>query len=85
MISKTLQGIAVPIFGQIGLEPSNQKKFDSLLIYELERLRQEPYVFIEGESRRIGKVSMPQFLFDKKENGVQINIHLPIEERVNNI
>lgn len=73
------------IFGQIGLEPSNQKKFDSLLIHELTRLKHEPYVFIEGESRRIGKVAMPQFLFNKKENGMQISVHLPIEERVNNI
>lgn len=82
---ENLAGHRGSIFGQIGLEPSNQKKFDSLLIRELERLKQEPYVFIEGESRRIGKVSMPSFLFDKKETGVQLSIHLPIEERVNNI
>ncbi len=73
------------IFGQIGLEPSNQKKFDSLLVHELVRHKQQPYVFIEGESRRIGKVSLPQFLFDKKETSVQINLHIPIEERVDNI
>ncbi|KAA0965922.1 tRNA 2-selenouridine(34) synthase MnmH [Sporosarcina sp. ANT_H38] len=71
------------IFGQIGLEPSNQKKFDSLLIHELERFKTEPHVFIEGESRRIGKVSLPQFIYEKKEIGMQIVIHLPIEERVN--
>lgn len=70
------------IFGQIGLEPSNQKKFDSLLVRELERFKSEPYVFIEGESRRIGKVSLPQFIYEKKENGMQIVIHLPLEERV---
>lgn len=80
-----LAGHRGSIFGQIGLEPSNQKKFDSLLVHELARLRQEPYVFIEGESRRIGKVSMPSFLFNKKETGVQLSIHLPVEERVNNI
>lgn len=70
------------IFGQIGLEPSNQKKFDSLLIHELERFKTEPHVFIEGESRRIGKVSLPQFIYEKKENGMQIVIHLPLAERV---
>jgi tRNA 2-selenouridine synthase len=70
------------IFGQIGLEPSNQKKFDSLLVQELIRFKNESYVFIEGESRRIGKVSLPHFLYDKKETGQQIVIHLPIEERV---
>ncbi len=70
------------IFGQIGLEPSNQKKFDSLLVHELVRFKTEPYVFIEGESRRIGKVSLPQFIYDKKESGMQIVIHLPLTERV---
>ncbi|MHA6260687.1 tRNA 2-selenouridine(34) synthase MnmH [Sporosarcina sp. CAU 1771] len=72
-------------FGQIGLQPSNQKKFDSLLLTELLRLKNESFIFIEGESRRIGKVSLPNFLFSKKENGQQIIIHLPVEERVKNI
>ncbi|MEK5036983.1 tRNA 2-selenouridine(34) synthase MnmH [Sporosarcina sp. FSL K6-3457] len=82
---ENLAGHRGSIFGQIGLEPSNQKKFDSLLVRELARLKQEPYVFIEGESRRIGKVSMPSFLFNKKETGVQLSVHLPVEERVKNI
>ncbi|CAM3167023.1 tRNA 2-selenouridine(34) synthase MnmH [Filibacter tadaridae] len=73
------------IFGQIGLEPSNQKKFDSILIHELSRFQAEPFVVMEGESRRIGKVSMPQFLNDKKEQGLQLFIHLPLEARAQNI
>ncbi|MEZ7173720.1 tRNA 2-selenouridine(34) synthase MnmH [Sporosarcina sp. OR05] len=70
------------IFGQIGLTPHNQKKFDSLLVYEMQKHFNEPFVFIEGESRRIGKVCVPSFLLDKKEKGVHVFIHLPIEERV---
>lgn len=73
------------IFGQIGLEPHNQKKFDSLLIQEIQRFQDAPFVFIEGESRRIGKVSIPEFLYTKKEQGVQLFIDLPIDERVRNI
>lgn len=73
------------IFGQIGLEPSNQKKFDSLLLKEVSRYENEPFVFIEGESRRIGKVSLPEFLNDKKEKGMQLFINIPIEVRVQNI
>ena len=61
------------IFGQIGLEPSNQKKFDSLLVRELQRFKSEPYVFIEGESRRIGKVSLPQFIYEKKKMGYKLS------------
>ncbi len=73
------------IFGQIGLAPSNQKKFDSLLVSQLIRFEHEKYVFIEGESRRIGKVCLPQFFNDKKEQGMQLFINLPIEVRVQNI
>lgn len=73
------------IFGQIGLEPNNQKKFDALLLTELLRYQNEPFVIIEGESKRIGKVVLPEFLYKKKEAGKQIFIHLPIEERVAHI
>lgn len=73
------------IFGQIGLEPSNQKKFDSLLVEEIHRFHEKPFIFIEGESKRIGKVVLPEFFNEKKEKGVQFFIHLPIEERIKNI
>ncbi|TFE01631.1 tRNA 2-selenouridine(34) synthase MnmH [Jeotgalibacillus salarius] len=73
------------IFGQIGLEPSNQKKFDSLLITELRKLKESPYIFIEGESRRIGRVHMPEFLHEKKEKAPQLFLDLPAEVRVQNI
>ncbi|GAA0604024.1 tRNA 2-selenouridine(34) synthase MnmH [Virgibacillus siamensis] len=73
------------IFGQIGLNPHNQKKFDSLLMREVRRLQDAPFVFIEGESRRIGKVTIPEFLYTKKEQGMQLFIDLPIDERVRNI
>jgi tRNA 2-selenouridine synthase len=73
------------IFGQIGLTPSNQKKFDALLVTAMQQYENEPFVFIEGESKRIGKVVLPEFLYRKKEDGRQIFIDLPVEERVQNI
>jgi len=73
------------IFGQIGREPSNQKKFESLLVDELLRYKDEPYVFIEGESKRIGKVSLPEFLYSKKENASQLFINIPLKVRIQNI
>lgn len=80
-----LAGHRGSIFGQIGLEPRNQRKFDSLLITELNQLQQEPFVFLEGESKRIGKVLLPDCLFEKKQQGTQFFIQLPMEERVKNI
>ncbi|PWA10070.1 tRNA 2-selenouridine(34) synthase MnmH [Pueribacillus theae] len=70
------------IFGHIGLEPSNQKNFDSELVQALLRHQAQPYVFMEGESKRIGKVVIPDFLYKKKETSKQIFIRLPMEERV---
>ncbi|WP_432355739.1 tRNA 2-selenouridine(34) synthase MnmH [Sporosarcina sp. A2] len=77
-----LAGHRGSIFGQIGLEANNQKNFESLLLHDLKRTNEEKVVFIEGESKRIGKVTMPGFLFDKKEHSRQLIIKLPIEERV---
>ncbi|ARD48286.1 tRNA 2-selenouridine(34) synthase MnmH [Sporosarcina sp. P37] len=73
------------IFGQIGVKPNNQKKFELLLADKLVQYANEPYVFIEGESKRIGQVHMPQLLFAKKEQSPQWIIRLPIEERVEEI
>lgn len=73
------------IFGQIGKEPSNQKTFDSLLVQAMNQYKEEKYVFTEGESRRIGKVLLPEEFFRKKEASVQLFIEIPLEERVKNI
>ncbi|PID16152.1 tRNA 2-selenouridine(34) synthase MnmH [Sporosarcina sp. P34] len=73
------------IFGQIGVEPNNQKKFELLIANKLERYENEPYIFIEGESKRIGQVHMPELLFEKKEQSPQWIIQLPVEVRVKEI
>ncbi|GKV63970.1 MULTISPECIES: tRNA 2-selenouridine(34) synthase MnmH [unclassified Sporosarcina] len=73
------------IFGQIGVKPNNQKKFEILLAEKLDRYADEPFVFIEGESKRIGQVHMPPLLFEKKEKSPQWIIQLPTKVRVDEI
>ncbi|WP_371069676.1 tRNA 2-selenouridine(34) synthase MnmH [Sediminibacillus sp. JSM 1682029] len=73
------------IFGQIGLEPNKQKKFESLLLHQLLKVQQAPYVVMEAESKRIGKAVLPDFMVEKKEHGTHLFIDIPIEERVRNI
>ncbi|WP_424767576.1 tRNA 2-selenouridine(34) synthase MnmH [Paenibacillus sp. sgz302251] len=73
------------IFGHIGKMPSNQKSFDSQLVHELIRLRNAPYLIIEAESKRVGKVVLPEFLIKAKEKGTTLHIEIPLEERVANI
>ena len=48
-------------------------------------MKDAPYVLVEDESRRIGKVCIPTFIFEKKEHGLHLIIDLPITERVQNI
>lgn len=73
------------IFGQIGVKPSNQKKFELLLAEKLVDYADEPFIFIEGESKRIGRVHLPPVLYDTKEQSPQWIIQLPVQVRVENI
>ncbi|MFC0215361.1 tRNA 2-selenouridine(34) synthase MnmH [Paenibacillus chartarius] len=80
-----LAGHRGSIFGQIGLEPNNQKTFEALLLQQLIACKDEPYVIIEAESQRIGKAVLPQFLMDAKERGAQLFLETPQEERIRHI
>jgi tRNA 2-selenouridine synthase len=73
------------IFGQIGLHAHNQKTFDALLLQDLLRLNDSPYVLFEAESKRIGKVVLPEFIVNVKQSSVQLFIEIPIEERIRHI
>ncbi|MFD0959627.1 tRNA 2-selenouridine(34) synthase MnmH [Paenibacillus chungangensis] len=73
------------IFGGIGLASNNQKTFDACLVEELKTLQHSPYILIEAENRRIGKVALPDVLMRKRETGRQIIIELPLQERVRQI
>lgn len=73
------------IFGQIGKQAHNQKTFDALLVHQLENLKNSPYLLMEAESKRIGKVVMPEPLLKRKEQGIQLFLLMPIEERVKHI
>lgn len=73
------------IFGQIGLRSHNQKTFDALLTEELLRYGDSPYVFMEAESKRIGKAVLPDFLIRAKEKGRHIWLEMPMEVRIRHI
>lgn len=73
------------IFGPIGLKPHNQKKFDALLLHDIQKHSELPFLIMEGESRRIGKAMIPETVMEKKEQGIQLFIKIPIEQRVQHI
>lgn len=80
-----LAGHRGSIFGHIGLQANNQKTFDSELFERLKQLESSPYLLFEAESKRIGKIAVPDFLMQKKESGVAIVLELPMAERVRQI
>lgn len=65
-------------------QPS-QKYWESLLSEELTKFDSSRIVWMESESRKIGKVSVPQALFEMLCKSPRININLPLEERVKHI
>ncbi|MEF3306599.1 tRNA 2-selenouridine(34) synthase MnmH [Paenibacillus sp. GYB003] len=73
------------IFGQVGQAGNNQKTFDALLLEEILSLQQSAYVLFEAESRRIGKVILPDAITNKKESAVPIWIDMPMHARVEQI
>ena len=70
------------LFGSVGIrERISQKMFDSLLFEELRWITSK-HIIIEDESRRIGNLHLPESLWQKKQNGIFVEIEIPLEERV---
>ncbi len=85
-----LEGIAAhkgSIFGAMGPtdESNNQKTFDSLLFSRLLELKGSPFIMVEAESKRIGKVTQPEELLIKKIGGVHFYLEASLETRVERI
>lgn len=73
------------LLGGIGLgAPNSQKMFESM-VFEGLKNRNNDTVFVEGESKRIGRVIMPEFLFHSMGDGIHIKVEADIDLRVSNI
>lgn len=81
-----LAGHRGSIFGTFGLFPgNNQKTFDSLLYKSLTEMIDSPFFIIEAESKRIGKVVLPDELLKKKQLGTNIHLQASMTSRVERI
>ncbi|MBU2647504.1 tRNA 2-selenouridine(34) synthase MnmH [bacterium] len=79
-----LEGLAQhrgSMFGAIGKRPVSQKSFDAALLKRLEALDNTRPVFIEGESRKIGNISLPAKLFGQMKTGRAILLEASISKR----
>jgi len=72
------------LFGGLDREPSNQRTFESRLVETIASLGREPY-FIEGESRKIGRVFTPKPLAMAMKSGVLVYVHCSMETRITRI
>lgn len=70
------------IFGDIGLEQRTQKSFETQIFTRLEQLRDAPYIVMEGESRKIGNLHIPDHLFSLMSRADIILIKADIERRI---
>ena len=71
------------ILGSVGLGNClSQKQFESNIYEELKAVKGK-YVFIEAESRRIGRVLIPDYIHQDMKNGIHIFVDAPIDFRTN--
>ena len=83
-----LEGLANHLgstFGQVRGEQPSQKEFQNRLFFELYRLNPNDVVFIEGESKKIGSIILPELLYKRMGEGKRVEITAPIEDRVERI
>ncbi len=70
------------IFGGFGMaEQPTQKNFEGLLWQSLRNFECQP-VFLEAESRRVGKLALPDFLLHKIESGRRILVTGSLPRRI---
>ena len=67
-----LEGLAQhrsSLFGAINKIPNNQKNFEAFLVQKLNKLSLDFPVFIEGESRKVGNVFIPENIANAMKKG----------------
>ncbi len=72
------------LFGAIDRTPRNQREFESHLFQTIQSLGEEPY-FIEGESRKIGRVFIPKPLALAMKEGVCVRVDCSMGSRIKRI
>ncbi|AQW83184.1 tRNA 2-selenouridine(34) synthase MnmH [Campylobacter pinnipediorum] len=70
------------VFGEINGKQPSQKEFEDNLFEELILLKDKKACFIEGESRRIGSLTVPSSLHTSMRSGINVEIVASLENRV---
>lgn len=71
------------VFGGVGIEKKpSQKKFETLLWYEMNKFKNKSIIIVEGESKNIGKISLPAKFYEKMNSSPHIWIETDDNLRV---
>jgi tRNA 2-selenouridine synthase len=73
------------VFGDVSGEQPLQKEFQNRLVHAILALDLSRGVFVEAESKRIGKIMLPNTLHIQMEKGLKIEITAPLEQRIERI
>jgi len=82
--SLDLEGLAQhrgSLYGAIGLQPRSQKMFENLMLQRLDQLNSEKFILVEGESRRIGDVIIPDVAWKAMQRGIPVKVTRSIDRR----
>lgn len=83
-----LEGLAQhrsSLFGAVNKQPRSQKAFEAYLHSEFCNFPAKQSIFIEGESRKIGDVFIPNVLFDAMKQGTIVLLTAAPETRIERI
>ena len=83
-----LEGLAQhrsSLFGAIHKSPRSQKDFEALLFQKLTKLPANLPVFVEGESRKVGQVFIPETFAKAMKVGTLILLKASLETRISRI
>lgn len=71
------------VFGNIGMPPQpSQKNFEGQLVAELKRVEDTGHAIVECESRRIGRILLPESLVRGMREGLHILLYCSMAHRV---
>ena len=72
-------------FGSIKGDQPSQKAFENSLCEILCKIDSNAYIFIEAESKRMGKCTVPSLLHERMLQGYRIEVTAPLVQRVQRI
>ena len=73
------------LFGAIHKIPRTQKDFEALLVQKLSELPEDLFLFVEGESRKVGQVFIPQTFANAMKSGKLVLLSAELETRISRI